>query len=191
MIYEIRMHGRGGQGVVLAASILADALVRQGKYCVAVPSFGFERRGAPVAAYLRVSDREIRQLTNIYTPHCVLCVDPTLGRAVDIFAGVREGGVLVQATAKPLAELTLAREIATVGLCDAVSIALGIFRRPITNTIMLGALARATGIVQLAALEEAVRGSDFRDAGLRQNLEALKRGFEETTVHQIRHEAAA
>lgn len=190
-MYEIRLHGRGGQGVVMAAGMLADALVREGKYAVAVPSFGFERRGAPVASFLRVSDREIRQLTNIYTPHCVLCIDPTVSRATPIFAGVREGGVLVQATAKKLEELALPPQIAAVGLCDAVRIARDIFQRPITNTLMLGAFARTTGIVSLQALEESVKGSEFRDAGLRQNLEALQRGYHETVVHRIgRREAA-
>jgi len=76
-VYEIRIHGRGGQGAVLAGGILASALVLEGKFVVAVPSFGFERRGAPVASFLRVDDREIRQMTNIYTPDCVLCIGRT------------------------------------------------------------------------------------------------------------------
>lgn len=185
------MHGRGGQGVVLAAGILADALVREGRFAVAVPSFGFERRGAPVAAFLRASEREIRQLTNIYAPHCILCIDPTVGRAVNVFAGVRAGGVLVQATARTLEELSLPPQVATVGLCDAVSIALEVFRRAITNTVMLGAFARTTGIVSLQSLEESLESSEFRDAGLAQNLEALRRGFEQTAVHRIGRQAAA
>ena len=71
-MYEIRIHGRGGQGAVLAGGILASALVLEGKFVVAVPSFGFERRGAPVASYVRLDDREIRQMTNIYNPDCIL-----------------------------------------------------------------------------------------------------------------------
>jgi pyruvate ferredoxin oxidoreductase gamma subunit/phenylglyoxylate dehydrogenase gamma subunit len=89
------------------------------------PSFGFERRGAPVASFLRLDDREIRQMTNIYNPDCILCIDPTVGRAVNIFDGVRENAVLVQTTAKPLEEMKLSGRVATVGLCDAISIALG------------------------------------------------------------------
>jgi pyruvate ferredoxin oxidoreductase gamma subunit/phenylglyoxylate dehydrogenase gamma subunit len=190
-VYEIRIHGRGGQGAVLAGSILASALVREGKFVVAVPSFGFERRGAPVASFLRMDEREIRQMTNIYTPDCVLCIDPTVARAVNIFDGVRENATLVQTTAKSLGELTLPARVTTVGLCDAVSIALAIFKRPITNTAMLGAFARTTGLVSLESLREAVRESEFRDAGLEQNLAALTRGYEATQVHRLEARAAA
>ena len=118
-MHEIRIHGRGGQGAVMAGGILAAALVLEGKFVVAVPSFGFERRGAPVASFLRLDDREIRQMTNIYNPDCILCIDPTVGRAVDIFDGVRENAVLVQTTARPIEELRLSERVVTVGLCDA------------------------------------------------------------------------
>ncbi len=190
-MYEIRIHGRGGQGAVLAGGILASALVQEGKFVVAVPSFGFERRGAPVASYLRFDEHEIRQMTNIYRPDCVLCIDPTVARAVNIFEGVGDGAVLVQTTAKPLGDFKLPPQIATVGLCDAVSIALDIFKRSITNTIMLGAFARATGLVSLDALRAAIQKSDFRDAGLKQNMAALDRGYESTQVHQIKRAKAA
>ena len=190
-MYEIRIHGRGGQGAVLAGGILATALVQEGKYVVAVPSFGFERRGAPVASYLRFDEREIRQMTNIYCPDCVLCIDPTVARAVNIFEGIKDNAVLVQTSAKPLGEIQLAPQITTVGLCDAVSIALDIFKRSITNTIMLGAFARTTGLVTLASLQAAIQKSDFRDAGLKQNMAALERGYESTRVHQIVRKAAA
>ena len=190
-MYEIRIHGRGGQGAVLAGGMLATALVLEGKYVVAVPSFGFERRGAPVASFLRFDEREIRQMTNIYHPNCVLCIDPTVARAVNVFEGIREDAVLVQTTAKPLGEIQLPPRVATVGLCDAVSIALDIFKRSITNTIMLGAFARATGLVSLDSLRAAIEKSDFRDAGLKQNLEALERGYAATKVHRIERAAAA
>ncbi|MCX7177461.1 MAG: 2-oxoacid:acceptor oxidoreductase family protein [Proteobacteria bacterium] len=190
-MYEIRIHGRGGQGAVLAGGILATALVQEGKHVIAIPSFGFERRGAPVASYLRFDEREIRQMTNIYHPNCVLCIDPTVGRATNIFDGVRDQAVWLQTTAKQLAELQFPDEVVTLGLCDAVSIALDIFRRSITNTIMLGAFARTTGLVSLASLRTAIEDSDFRDAGLRQNLDALERGYNETVVHQIERRVAA
>jgi phenylglyoxylate dehydrogenase gamma subunit len=190
-MHEIRIHGRGGQGAVLAGSILATAFVEEGRHVVAVPSFGFERRGAPVASFLRVSDRPIRQMTNIYRPDCILCIDPTVARAVNVFDGITEHATLVQTTARPLGELTLPERVEIVGLCDAVSIALSIFRRPITNTIMLGAFARTTGYVSLAALTRALERSSFRDAGLRQNLEALQRGYDATTVHRIARQATA
>ena len=190
-MYEIRIHGRGGQGAVLAGGILATALVEEGKHVIAIPSFGFERRGAPVTSYLRFDEREIRQMTNIYHPNCILCIDPTVGRAANIFDGIRDDSVWVQTSAKQLAELQFPAQVATVGLCDAVSIALDIFRRSITNTIMLGAFARTTGFVSLDSLKAAVHHSDFRDAGLQQNLQALERGYKETTVHMIERRAAA
>ena len=95
-MYEIRFHGRGGQGAVLASKILAKALAEEGKFVKAIPSFGFERRGAPVEAYLRFDDKLIRQATNIYTPDCVICLDPTLPRSVNIFEQLKDGGVWVQ-----------------------------------------------------------------------------------------------
>ena len=190
-MYEVRIHGRGGQGAVMAAAMLATALLEEGKYAVSIPSFGFERRGAPVASFLRCSDREIRQMTNIYAPDCLICVDPTLAKSVDIFSGLKPGGTLVQATHKPLAEVALSDAVGVVGLCDAIGIALQIFKKPITNTLMLGAFAKTTGVVSLEALKRSLEDSDFRDAGLRQNLLALERGYEETTVHTIERRVAA
>lgn len=190
-MYEIRFHGRGGQGAVLAAGMLAEALVEEGKFAVSIPAFGFERRGAPVVSFLRMSDREIRQLTNIYHPNCIVCVDPTVSRSVDIFAGMVPGGTLVQTTHHAIDELTIPEQVATVGLCDAVRLAIEIFKRPITNTLMLGALARTTGIVKLDSLVKVLEASDFRDAGLKQNLEALQRGYDETNVHEIKRRMAA
>ena len=190
-MYEVRFHGRGGQGAVTAAAMLAAALLEEGKYAVSIPSFGFERRGAPVVSFLRFSDREIRQLTNIYTPDCLICVDPSLARSVDIFSGLKAGGTLVQATHKPLEEVVIPPVVGLVGLCDAIGIALEIFKRPITNTLMLGAFAKTTGMVSLDALQRSLEDSDFRDAGLAQNLIALERGYKETTVHTIERRVVA
>ncbi len=185
-MHEIRIHGRGGQGTVLASEMLARALVAQGRHAVAIPTFGFERRGAPVLACVRLDDRPIRQMTNIYHPDSIVCIDTTVGRAVDIFAGMKDGGLLVQASGRPVEELDLPPAVGSVGLCDAVGIALDIFGRPITNSVMLGAFARASGLVTLEALRDAIAQSQFRDAGLRQNLEAVERGYNETTVHNVK-----
>jgi len=181
-MHEIRIHGRGGQGAVLASTILAKALVEEGRHAVAIPSFGFERRGAPVAAFLRCADQPIRALTNIYAPDIILCIDTTVGRAVDIFAGMKPGGTLVQATGLTADEVDVPPSVGRVGVCDAVGLAQAIYGRPITNTIMLGACARATGLVSLEALESALEQANFRDAGLTQNIEAVRRGYHETTV---------
>lgn len=183
-MYEIRFHGRGGQGAVLAAKILAKALTEEGKVAKAIPSFGFERRGAPVAAFLRFADHPIRQVTNIYHPDCIVCLDPTLPRAVDIFEGMNPNGVWIQATQKAFERLTVPATVERVGLCDAVALALEIFGRPITNTIMLGVLSRTTGIVSMAALNKGMASVAFRDAALEKNIEAVRRGFEQTRVHR-------
>ena len=190
-MHEVRLHGRGGQGAVLASAILAAALVEEGRHVMAIPAFGFERRGAPVVAFLRLSDCEIRRVTNIYAPDIVVVIDPTVARAVDVYAGMPPGGTLIQATAKAPRDLSLPAHLGRVAVCDAVRIAMDIFRRPITNTIMLGAFAKATGLVTVAALETALEHTDFRDAGLKQNVEAVRRGFEETVVVSLGKEAAA
>ena len=183
---EIRFHGRGGQGAVLAAKILAKALVVEGKHIKGVPSFGFERRGAPVAAFLRFDDHVIRQTTNIYRPDWIVCLDPILFKTVDIFEGVKEnGGILVQATAKSMNELTIPTRIVKVGLCDAVRIALDVFGRSITNTVMLGALARTTDVVSLDCLTSVLGEVAFRDAALDANVEAIRRGYQQTVVDTI------
>jgi len=189
--HEVRIHGRGGQGAVLACSILAQALVEEGKHAVAIPSFGFERRGAPVAAFLRFDSEPIRAMTNVYHPDCVVCIDPTVPRTVDIFAGMKPGGTVVLTTKAKLEELSFPESISRVGLCDAVGIALSIYRKPVTNAIMLGAFARTTGLLTLAALKEAFQQMDLRDAGLTQNLLAVERGYNETDVHDLKKVAHA
>jgi pyruvate ferredoxin oxidoreductase gamma subunit/phenylglyoxylate dehydrogenase gamma subunit len=185
-MYEIRIHGRGGQGAVMAAKILAKALVDEGKVAKAIPSFGFERRGAPVEAYLRFDDQPIRQITNIYHPDCIICLDPTLGRAVDIFQGMNPNGIWVQATKKSVDQITVPDSVSKVGLCDAVGIALELFRRPITNTIMLGVLVKTTGLVSLESLNKGMETVAFRDAMLDQNIKAVQCGYNQTHVHPIR-----
>jgi phenylglyoxylate dehydrogenase gamma subunit len=184
-MHEVRIHGRGGQGAVLACSILAQALIDDGKHAIAIPSFGFERRGAPVAAFLRFADTPIRAMTNVYHPDCVVCIDPTVHRTVDVYVGMKPGGTVVLTTKAKPDELTFPDAVARVGLCDAVGIALPIYRKPVTNAVMLGAFARTTGLLSLASLKEALQQMDFRDAGLTQNLDAAERGYNETQVYDL------
>tara|TARA_Y100000294_G_C8524661_1_gene324370 strand:+ start:128 stop:778 length:651 start_codon:yes stop_codon:yes gene_type:complete len=184
-IQEIRIHGRGGQGTVIASKILAKAIIEEGQFALAIPSFGFERRGAPVVAFLRVDDKEIRTITNIYHPDNIICIDPTVSRAVDIFKGFQEGGTWVQATKKSPEQLEIPKSVAKLGLCDAVGIALDVFSKPITNSIMLGAYAKTSGLVSLESLKEGLKTANFRDAGLDQNMLAVERGYSETKVHQV------
>ena len=167
---------------MLASKILAKALVEEGKFVKAIPSFGFERRGAPVEAYLRFDNKTIRQNTNITHPHCVICLDPTLSKSVNIFQDMQEGGVWVQATKKSIDQLIRPETLTRTGLCDAFGIALRIFGRPITNSIMLGAFARTTGLVGLESLQKAMEFAEFRDAALDKNVLAVEQGYENTRV---------
>ncbi len=180
--HEVRFHGRGGQGAVLASKILAKALVSNGQNVTAIPAFGFERRGAPVAAFLRYSEAPIRAATNIYNPDYIICIDPTVANAVDIFAGVSTGGTLVQNTKKTVEEMDIPADIDRVVICDAVAIGMDVFKRQITNTIMLGAFAKATGIISMDELKSGLESANFRDAGLEQNMVAMKRGYDEAVI---------
>lgn len=184
-MHELRIHGRGGQGAVLASKILAKALVEEGKFVTAIPAFGFERRGAPVAAFIRFDDQEIRRINNIYAPNSVLSIDSSVIRAINVFEGLQPGGTWVHTTKETKEQLTLPEDLSTLGLCDAVTIAMEIFRRPITNTIMLGAFAKTTGAVSLESLKKGLETANFRDAGLQQNMLAMERGYHETQVYHL------
>ena len=186
-MYEIRFHGRGGQGSVMGAEMLAKALLIEGKYAVTIPAFGFERRGAPVQAFLKYDDKVIRQHTNVWKPDCVICIDPTVPSSVPIFDGLKENGVAVLCTKKPLEKLDLPPNVKKVALCDAVTIALEVIGRrpPITNTIMLGATAKALGVVSLESLNEAMEQTAFRDAALEMNIKAVRRGYDETAIYEL------
>lgn len=157
---EIRFHGRGGQGSVIGAQLLAEAAFREGKFVQAFPYFGVERRGAPVSAFTRISTTPILTRTNIYTPDHVVVLDPTLVEFVNITEGLREGGWVIVNTRKSPDALGIAghSNIATV---DATGIArshgLGSKAAPIVNTSILGAVARATSVVGLDSLLAAIR----------------------------------
>ena len=157
---EIRTHGRGGQGAVIASEILAEAFFREEKYVQAFPAFGVERRGAPVVAFTRVSDGEIRERCEIYEPDHLIVLDPILIETVNITSGLKKGGWIVINTNRSIEdeELTKSYNVATV---DANSIAvkygLGSRATPIVNTAILGAFAAATGLVGIDAVIEAVK----------------------------------
>lgn len=181
-MFEMRFHGRGGQGAVMASKVLAKALAEEGHVVKAIPSFGFERRGAPVAAFLRFSDKQIRQVTNIYKPDCIVCLDPTLSKSVDIFKGINDNAVYLQATKKDISQIPFPDTVSKVGVCDAFGLAMEIIGRPITNTIMLGVFARTTGLVSIEAINTAMESVAFRDAALDKNIKAVRLGYEKTIV---------
>ena len=175
---EIRIHGRGGQGAVVASKVLATAVFREGRYVQSFPSFGVERRGAPVTAFVRIDDRPIRLRCQIYTPDHLIVLDPTLVQAIDVTEGLKPGWVLVNTVRDPRAlGISAGFRLASV---DASAIArrhrLGPASAPIVNTAILGALARITGIVGLAALCEAVR--DIVPVKQEANVLALQEAFD-------------
>ena len=157
---EIRIHGRGGQGAVIASKVLAAAVFKEGKYVQSFPAFGVERRGAPVMAFTRIDDQPVRIRCQIYEPDHIVVLDPTLLESVDVTAGLKEGGwILINSDQRPATfDLPAKYRVATI---DANSIAikykLGPKSAPIVNTAILGAFARATGTVSLETLAEAVR----------------------------------
>lgn len=157
---ELRIHGRGGQGAVIASKVLAVALFREGRWVQSFPAFGVERRGAPVTAFLRVSEAPIRLRCEVAAPDDLIVLDPTLIGAVDVTAGLKAGGsILINSDEAPDAypELLTRYRVATV---DASGIAaahgIGSKTQPIVNTAILGAFARWSGLVQLESVCEAI-----------------------------------
>lgn len=180
---EIRIHGRGGQGAVTSAELVAIAAIDDGKYAQAFPSFGPERRGAPVAAFIRVSDKPIRTREKVYGPNVVMVLDPSILKIVNVAAGLKEGGTVIINTSKTPEEmaglLNIKAKIVTV---DATKIAMESMGVPITNTTMLGALLKSTGIVSSDALVKAIDKRFGRIA--EKNKTAFNRAMTETIIRE-------
>lgn len=173
---KVRVHGRGGEGAVTFAHILCASVRFDGKFGLSCMSPAAERRGAPVEAYGRIGDRRIAERGNIAKPDIVTVLNPALTQAVNVEAGMNEGGKLIVNARK---DLQLSHETVYI---DATSIAMRILKVPITNTVMLGAFAAATGLVTLESLGKGMRlilGSRFSEEKLQSNLEAIRAGYEE------------
>lgn len=166
---EIRFHGRGGQGAVTAANILAEAAFLEGKYVQAFPFFGVERRGAPVTAFTRIDEKPIRIKTQIYEPDIVVVLDPSLLETVDVTAGLKEEGIVIINTEKSKDEILekLKKKPKKLALVDATTIALETLGLPITNTAILGAVAKATGLVNIESVEKAIKDTFSGELGRR------------------------
>lgn len=185
---ELRIHGRGGQGAVVASEILAEAAFLGGSYVQAFPSFGSERRGAPVAAFVRLDDKPILVRTEVYQPDGVVVLDEslvTLGLA-NVTQGLKEGGfVLVNSAKDPEAFAHLGPF--TIATVDASRIAvehrLGSITAPIVNTAILGALAALTGWVSLEHLEEAIR--NHVPVKPEENVAACRKAYETVKVRDL------
>jgi 2-oxoacid:acceptor oxidoreductase gamma subunit (pyruvate/2-ketoisovalerate family)/2-oxoacid:acceptor oxidoreductase delta subunit (pyruvate/2-ketoisovalerate family) len=177
-VIEIRFHGRGGQGSVVASELLAQAVFLDGKWPQSFPFFGVERRGAPVTAYARVDDRPISVRTSVTNPDIVVVLDPGLLTSASVTEGLREGGLVLANSHLPPEQLSVPAH-ARAATVDARSIArahgLGSSTSPIVNTTMLGAFAKATGIVSLDAVQRAI--DEFIPARPLENRKAAADGY--------------
>ena len=163
-MYQIRIHGRGGQGVVTAAEMLSIAAFREGRHAQAFPSFGSERTGAPVVAYCRIDDKEIRLREPVMQPDALIIQDPTLLHQVDVFSGLAPGGTILINTTRTFEELGLKELVHRFRTCTvpASDLALKHVGRPVPNAALLGGFAALSGSVSLesvaAAIEEKFSG---------------------------------
>jgi pyruvate ferredoxin oxidoreductase gamma subunit len=172
---ELRIHGRGGQGSVTAAELIAVAAFEGGVFAQAFPAFGVERRGAPVQAFVRFDNKKIRLRSQVYEPDYIIVQDSTLIKDVNVFQGVKEGGVVIVNTEKS-PDYMVPRGVKLITI-DATSIALKALGIPITNTSLIGAFAAATGEIKFSALENALRHRFPEDLAIK-NIEAARIAFE-------------
>ncbi|MBN1786047.1 MAG: pyruvate ferredoxin oxidoreductase subunit gamma [Candidatus Methanofastidiosa archaeon] len=181
---EIRFHGRGGQGAVIGAEILAEAAFLEGKFVQAFPYFGVERRGAPVTAYTRIDDSPIRLRTNIYTPDHVVVLDPTLLEIIDVTEGLKENGWVIVNSHKAPGDIDVGSH--RVAVVNATSIArkygLGSVSAPIVNTSILGAVSKATGVVSIDMLTSSIRNRV--PSKVEENVQAAKDAYNSILVDQ-------
>ena len=180
-ILEVRWHGRGGQGAWTASELFARAAIAEGKYIQSFPEFGPERMGAPVTAFTRISVEPIRIHCAVYQPDVVAVLDPTLLKTVKVADGLNEdgGNIVINSKDSPIETRKLLNStIGKVWAVPAFEISLKILGIPITNTAMLGAVARVTGIVSLATIEKMVRAR-FRPDVAEKNFAVVKEAYQE------------
>jgi pyruvate ferredoxin oxidoreductase gamma subunit len=183
-LIEIRWHGRGGQGVVTAGKVLAESALDTGQYFQAFPEYGPERMGAPIQAFTRISDRPIDLHCQIENPDVVVVLDPSLLGTVDVTAGLKDDGILMVNTPMTPAQIRekLGYTKGKVFTVNASHIAIETLGREITNTPMLGALIKATGLFDINAVIEQVRhrlGKKLKAEVVEGNVAAVRRAAEE------------
>lgn len=180
---EVRFHGRGGQGAVTSAELMAQAAIAEGKYAQAFPSFGPERRGAPLQAFLRISDEPIRLREKIYEPDVVIVLDPSLLAIGGVNAGLKADGTLIVNSSKPVADVRGECQFqGRTAVVDASKIAEEELGVPITNTTMLGALLKAVTLVDTESIKKPLDERFGRIAA--KNQKALERALKETVIEE-------
>ncbi len=181
---EIIFHGRGGQGAVTAAELIATAAINKGKFAQAFPSFGPERRGAPVVAFCRVDDKKIHIRAKVYNPDVVIVLDAGLLALLDPTDGLKKGGIIIINTHKAPDQFTAT---GTAGIrtavVDANSIATQELGRVIVNTTMIGAFIKATGIITIDDVREPLMERFGSKLGAR-NMKALERAYNEIVIKE-------
>jgi pyruvate ferredoxin oxidoreductase gamma subunit len=160
-MFQVRIHGRGGQGVVTAAEMLSIAAFEEGRHAQAFPSFGSERTGAPVVAFCRIADQEIRLREPIMEPDALIIQDPTLLHQVDVFSGLKPDGYILINTNRSFDELGLGefiRDRHPARLCTlaATELALKHVGRPVPNVPLLGGFAAVSGLIRLESVVKAI-----------------------------------
>jgi 2-oxoacid:acceptor oxidoreductase gamma subunit (pyruvate/2-ketoisovalerate family) len=179
-IVEFRWHGRGGQGAWTASELLARTALYEGKYIQSFPEFGPERMGAPVTAFTRISTKPIRIHCAVYEPDVVVVLDPTLLKTVPVASGVSDEGVIVvnSSDAPDKVRESLKTEKGELWTIPATEIALRVLGMPITNTALLGTVARATNIISLESVEKTVK-ERFRLDIAEKNFAVIKEAYQE------------
>jgi len=181
---EIRWHARAGQGAVTAAKITAEAALAQGMHFQAFPEYGPERTGAPIQAFTRLANEPIRIHSNVETPEVVAVLDPTLLGMVDVTHGMPDDGIIIVNTDTDPAAIRATGDVngGQLYTIDASAIALETIGRPMPNTPMLGALVRATGLLDLDNLLDDLRktfSKKFSDKIVQGNVDAVSRAYDE------------
>lgn len=177
---QIRIHGRGGQGVVTAAELIAIAAFYEGKEAQAFPNFGVERTGAPIQSFARISDARIVTREQIYEPTVLIIQDATLIGPVDVFYGCTPGtAIIINAAENKWPELT--KKFPRLYFTPATEIALRIFGKNIVNTVVLGAFAKQTKLISLDSLKKAVaeKFADKGEAVINKNIEAITEAYDQ------------
>ena len=183
-ITDVKLYGRGGQGIVTGSHILANAALISGKYVHAFPTFGPERAGAPIAAFARISDEQFSIKTEIYEPEIVMVQDPPLIGTVDVTKGIQKNGkILINYTSDKCLERVRKfgpiDDSIEIRWFNASKIAMEQIKRDVPNTVMLAALSKLFGVVPLESLEEAIKQRFApRPRLIEPNLKAMRLGYE-------------
>jgi len=176
---QIRIHGRGGQGVVTAAELIAIAAFKNGEQAQAFPSFGVERTGAPVEAYARLDNQPIITREQIYQPNILIIQDASLLDSIDVTKGADKKTIAIINTAKAKENLKINLPKANIYTIDATKIAMEIIGKNIVNTVILGAFAKITGLVSLNSLKQAITEKfTGHDELIDKNIKAIEQAYQ-------------